>query len=137
MNFFSRYLIYLVDCAVMLAVVGVQLFIFRGEWPFSHHSDNWMNLLMGGHHGVYFTTLIGAAIYWTIVDFDPKLTEYRRSRVRLVESGEVPKLCVRFVRSLIKSFTMFGGGFLLLFSLFGKEHRFLHDRILGTERVKE
>ncbi len=137
MHIISRYFLYLMDCIVMLAVIGVQLVIFRGEWPLAYDTDRWLGLLLEGHHHIYLTTLTGATLYWTIADYHPTLTRFRFSRVLMKQTGAVPELGVRISRSLIKSFTLFGGGVLLLFALFSKEHRFLHDYLVGTERVKE
>ncbi len=137
MNVVSRYFLYLLDCGVMLAIIGVQLLLFRGEWPLSHDPDHWLGLLLEGHRGLYLTTLCGAAAYWTIMDFDPRATSIRGSRVVRKASGQLPDLGLRFSRSLIKAFTLFGGGLLLLFALCSAEHRFLHDYLVGTERVKE
>ncbi len=135
MNVFGRYFLYLIDSGIMLALIGVQLFLFRGEWPLSHNPDHWLSMLLE-EQGVYFTTIVGAAIYWTIMDFDPRLTSIRGSRVVQEATGELPALGMRVSRSLIKAFTLFGGGFLLLFALFSKEHRFLHDYLIETVRVK-
>ncbi|WP_116127497.1 hypothetical protein [Lewinella sp. IMCC34183] len=135
MNVFGRYVIYLLDCLVMLAVIGLQLFLFRGEFPFGYDSDQWLSMLLGGHGSVALTTLIGGTAYWYIVDYHAELRELRRSRIVMEATGEAPPTETRFLRSFLKAFSLFTAPVLLLFALFSDRHRFLHDYVAKTERV--
>ena len=135
MNVFQRYLIYLVDCLVMLFVIGMQLLIFRGEFPVGLPFDSWLpRLLDGSSTGI--TMLLGGTLYWTIVDYHPDLVKVRRSAVLSLESGTEPDLSTRILRSFVKAFTLFTFPVLLLVALFRGDHRFLHDHLTKTERVK-
>lgn len=135
MNVFRRYFLYLLDCLVMLTVIGVQFFLFRGEWPFAYDSDRWLSLLLGGS-GVGFTTLLGGTVYWYIVDYHPELRDLRGSRVILTATGDTPDRETRALRSFMKTLSVFTFPVLLLFALFSDGHRFLHDYVAKTERVR-
>ncbi len=135
MNVLGRYFIYLLDCLVMLFIIGVQFFVFRGELPFGYDTDRWLPLLLGGG-SVGMTTLLGGTLYWTIVDYHEALTELRHSTIISTETGEQPELPTRFLRSFLKAFTLFTFPVLLIFAIFSKDHRFLHDYVAKTERVK-
>lgn len=136
MGVLGRYVLYLADCLVMLFVVGVQFFLFRGELPIGHSTDEWLPLLLEGGGSVMFTTLLGATIYWSIVDYHPELVSVRQSRIVMVESQERPDLQTRVLRSFLKAFTLFSAPILLLFGLFSEGNRFLHDYVAKTERRK-
>ncbi|MCP9237319.1 RDD family protein [Lewinella sp. JB7] len=134
MSVFRRYFLYLFDCLVMLGLLGVVFFVYRGEFPFHYATDRWLEVLLGGS-GVYFTTLIGSTIYWYIVDYHPSIVRFRRSHILTRPDHRSPDVTTRFLRSFVKAFTLFGGEVLLLFAIFSSEHRFLHDYIAKTERV--
>ncbi|WP_116108196.1 RDD family protein [Lewinella sp. IMCC34191] len=134
MNVFGRYLIYLADCLVMLFVIGMQLLIFRGELPFDHDTDHWLPMLLDGG-SVGLVTLLGGTLYWTIVDYHHELKELRRSVIVSSVSGEEPDLSTRILRSFLKAFTLFTFPVLILFAVFSKGHRFLHDYVAKTERI--
>ena len=135
MSVFGRYLIYLVDCVAMLFVIGMQFFIFRGELPFGRDTDTWLPLLLGTD-SVRLVTLLGGTAFWFIVDYHENLTELRRSMVISTETGTTPDTCTRFLRSFLKAFTLFTFPLLLLFAVFSDGHRFLHDYVAKTRRVK-
>ncbi|MGB3802111.1 MAG: RDD family protein [Lewinella sp.] len=134
MNVFGRYFLYLADCLIMLFVIGMQFFIFRGELPFGHDTDRWLPILLGGG-SVGMVTLLGGTLYWTIVDYHDELTELRRSTIVSSETGEPLDLSTRFLRSFLKALTLFTFPVLMLFAVFSEGHRFLHDYIAKTERV--
>lgn len=136
MGKFRRFVMYKVDCAFMLAVIGLQFFLFRGEMPFDYHPEEWLKTLLQSSGHLWLTTVVGGALYWTVVDFHPGLVELRGSRVVSKVDGQQPDTGTRFLRSLIKSFSLFGGRWLLLFCLIDKQHRFVHDAVTDTERVK-
>ena len=136
MNVFGRYILYLADCLVMLFAIGIQLILLRGQWPLSYDFDNWLPILLGGSGGVGVVTLIGGTVYWYIVDYHEELQEVRRSRVVSLTTGGTPPTEKRFLRSFLKAFTLFTAPFLLLFAVFSTEHRFLHDYVAKTERVR-
>ncbi|PHK98630.1 hypothetical protein CGL56_09165 [Neolewinella marina] len=117
----------------MLAVIGVQFFLYRGELPFGYDTEQWLPLLLEGGGSVMLTTLFGATLYWSIVDYHPALVSLRRSRV-VTRSGERPGVETRIVRSFVKAFSVFTAPVLLLFALFN-DH-FLHDYVAKTERRK-
>ncbi len=135
MSVFGRYFLYLADCLVMLFVIGVQIFLFRGELPFGHSFHSWLPMLLGGSGSVAVTTLLGGTGYWYVVDYHPELMELRRSRVVTAGTAERPPVETRIIRSFLKAFTLFTAPVLLLFALFSKGHRFLHDYVAKTERV--
>ncbi|PPK84337.1 RDD family protein [Neolewinella xylanilytica] len=135
MNVCARYLIYLVDCLVMLFVIGLQFLVFRGELPFDYDSESWLRILLDGGN-VGLVTLLGGTLYWSIVDYHDELKELRRSTIISSETGEEPEMATRVVRSGLKAFTLFTFPVLLVFALFSENHRFLHDYVAKTERVK-
>ena len=135
MNVFQRYLIYLVDCLAMLFVIGMQLLIFRGEFPIGLPFESWLPRLLDGH-STGITMLMGGTLFWTIVDYHEDLEKIRRSRIISTETGTKPEMCTRVKRSFIKAFTLFTFPVLLLVALFRSDHRFLHDHLAKTERVK-
>ena len=135
MSVFGRYLIYLVDCLAMLFVIGMQFFIFRGELPFGYDTDRWLPLLLGSD-SVRLVTLLGGTAFWFIVDYHENLTDLRRSTVISTETGTNPDFCTRFLRSFLKALSIFTFPPLLLFAVFSDGHRFLHDYVAKTRRVK-
>ncbi|MBB4077557.1 putative RDD family membrane protein YckC [Lewinella aquimaris] len=135
MGVFGRYILYLLDCVVMLGILALVFLLFRGELPFGHDPERWLEVLLDGG-SVYVTTLLGATLYWFIIDYHPTVAGYRRSRVAMLADGRRPDNGTRLLRSFIKAFTLFGGEVLLLFALFSDGHRFLHDYIAQTERIK-
>ncbi|THH41167.1 RDD family protein [Neolewinella litorea] len=136
MGVFGRYLLYLADCAVMLAVIGVQFFIFRGELPIGYDTDRWLPILLEGGGSVMLTTLLGSTLYWTIVDFHPDLVDLRRSEIVSRDQEGKPGIETRILRSFLKAFSLFSAPILLLFAVFSEDNRFLHDYVAKTERRK-
>lgn len=135
MNVFGRYFLYLADCLVMLFVIGIQLMIFRGEFPLSIDTDRWLPLLLGTD-SVRLTTLLGGTAFWYIVDYHPELERLRRSVIVSTRTGTKPDSCTRFLRSFLKAFTLFTFPVLVVFALFSSGNRFLHDYVANTERIK-
>ena len=134
MGIFSRYFLYLLDCGVMLAIVGVQLYLFRGEDPMLYYPGQWFALLLEDYAAVSLWTVVFTSVYWTIVDHHPALIGIR-GRVLSQETGDLPTYDVRILRSVVKAVTLFVWPWLLLYALFSSEHRLLHDRMAGTERL--
>ena len=134
MGIFSRYFLYLLDCGVMLAIVGVQLYLFRGEDPMLYYPGQWFDLLLEDYAAIGLWTVVFTSVYWTIVDYHPALTSIR-GRVLSQVTGDLPTFDVRVLRSVVKAVTLFVWPWLLLYALFSSGHRLLHDRIAGTERI--
>ena len=135
MSVCGRYLIYLVDCLAMLFVIGLQFLIFRGELPFEHDTDRWLPLLLGTD-SVRLVTLLGGTAFWYIVDYHDNLKDIRRSEIVSTETGTAPDAPTRFLRSFVKALSIFTFPVLLLFAVFSDGHRFLHDYVAKTRRVR-
>ena len=135
MGIVSRYFLYLLDCLVMLSILGIQIYLFRGETPLTHNPDGWLELLLGNYVNLWLWTILLATGYWMVVDYHPAL-EPHRGRIVTLATAEQPDFEKRLLRSAVKAFTLFGKPFLLVFALFSKHHRLLHDYLAGTERVK-
>lgn len=133
---FTRFVIYKVDCVVMLLIIGVQLYLFRGETPFQYRPGHWLQELLQTGSRTWLTALLGGTLYWTIVDYHPVLERYRESRVVSLDDGSRPDMGTRFLRSFIKSATLFGKSILLLFGLLRSDRRFLHDYVTRTVRAR-
>ncbi|CAH1002095.1 hypothetical protein LEM8419_03012 [Neolewinella maritima] len=135
MGIVSRYFLYLLDCLVMLLVLGIQMYLFYGEGFLQSSPDTYLERLLGDYGPAWLWSVLLGAAYWLIVDYHPVLAG-RRGRVVDVSSGHRPSLDKRVLRSLLKALTLFGATFLLLFALFSKDHRLLHDYVAGTDRLK-
>ncbi|WP_420459986.1 hypothetical protein [Neolewinella sp.] len=135
MGIFSRYFLYLLDCAVMLAIVGVQVYLFRGEDPMVYYPGEWFALLLEDYAAIGLWTVVFTSVYWTIVDYHSALIRIR-GRVLNQATGQLPTYDVRVLRSVVKAVTLFVLPWLLLYALFSDGHRLLHDRIAGTERLE-
>jgi hypothetical protein len=135
MGVFGRYIMYRIDSLIMLGVLAVQLSLFTDLEAFELPPREWLPALIGRGASVYWTTLLGATLYWTIVDYHPALTGLRKTRIVSRISGEPLGYADRILRSFLKAFTLFGAEFLLLFALFNDDRRFLHDHVTKSERV--
>ena len=133
MGIFSRYFIYLLDCGVMLTIVGVQLYLFRGEDPTLYYPGEWFALLLEDYAAIGLWTVVFSSVYWTIVDYHPALARIRGSVV-LESNEEVPAPDVRVIRSVVKAVTLFVWPWLICYALLSTKHRLLHDRIAHTTR---
>ena len=134
MGIFSRYFLYLLDCGVMLAIVGVQIYLFRGVDPMTYYPGEWFALLLEDYATLGLWTVVFSSVYWTIVDYHPALTGIR-GRVLSQVTKELPTFDVRVLRSVVKAVTLFVWPWLLLYALFSSGHRLLHDRVAGTQRI--
>ena len=133
MGIFSRYGIYLLDSILMAFVLGLQIYLFRGEFPLRYDFHDYLSVLLEGHN-IKVWTLILATGYWTIMDYHPALTRLRGWVVDA--SGQRPAFSTRVLRSGIKSLTLFTLPCLLLFALFSKGHTLLHDYVAKTDRIQ-
>lgn len=137
MSLLGRYFLYLLDCLLMLALLGVNVFIFTGENPFAIDPSQWLNFLLDNPSSrrAYWFTIVAATLYWTIVDFNPEVAKVRGPAVRDAVTHQVPPLTHRLGRSFVKAFTLFGASILYLFPLLNEKRLFLHDYLTGTERA--
>lgn len=135
MGLWGRFILYKLDCLVMLCVIGVQFALFRHEQVFDYYPGDWLGELFNYASNLWLVTIVGATIYWVIVDYHPALERLRQSRIVTLVDGQRPDFGTRLVRSLVKAVTLFSFQGLLLCAVFDKQRRFAHDRVTDTHRV--
>ena len=135
MGLWGRFLIYKLDCLVMLGIIGVQFALYRGDQVFDVYPGDWLAQLFVHVGNLWVITLIGSTLYWLVVDYHPALERLRQSKVVTLEGNHRPDFGTRFVRSFVKAVSLFTFQGLLLVGLFSDDHQFAHDKVTGTRRV--